>query len=176
MGIGALKTAPKSWKKGAAVAVSGLWVYARKPPPTDVQQQTQGQEQEQPGVTAAHVCDPQTGVDSKHGQCLRVAACDKAAPGQQFERFPCSHWADRSDTDGVPLPTGKYTSNPPLLAMYRPFWQIACESSTFFDRLLVVPEAECLSHRLASGQRNWLNAELWGAATCQVLESIVQAI
>ena len=32
----------------------------------------------------------------------------------------------------------------------------------------MIPDAECLSHRLASGQRNWLNAELWGAATCQV--------
>ena len=127
VGIGALKTAPKSWKKGAAVAVSGLWVYARKPPNADSpqhiqtqeqeqkQKQKQGQEQEQPGPTAAHVCDPQTGVDSKHGQCLRVAACNKATLGQQFERFPCSHWADRSNTDGsgVPLPAGKCTSNPP---------------------------------------------------------------
>ena len=122
VGIGALKTAPKSWKKGAAVAVSGLWVYARKPLNADGQQQTQTREQEQkqtqgqeqPGPTA-HVCDPQTGVDSKHGQCLRVAACNKATLGQQFERFPCSHWADRSNTDGsgVPLPAGTCTGNPP---------------------------------------------------------------
>ncbi len=124
---GAVPSAPQGWK--GAVSLSGLWVYGREALKDSVAARPNSNRE-------THACDPHSGYDSKHGQCLHVKACDKTSLTQQFERFPCSHWDGNSDgvSSGVPLPVN----------------------------------AECLSHRGSSGQRRWLNAELWGAATCEV--------
>jgi hypothetical protein len=111
-------------------------VYARKPSERSPQSEEELQQ---------HVCDPATGFDSKGGQCLRIATCDKSVPGQQFERYPCSHWhrenpAAASDSNS----SGARGGTPSLPA-----------------------DAECLSYKLETGTRRWLNAELWGEPTCQ---------
>jgi hypothetical protein len=97
--IGAVQSAPKAWKKGSVVAVSGLWVYAREQIPAQTLDDDDDDDNDGGGgdggiedAPPPHVCDQSTGYDSKHGQCLRVAACDSAVLGQHFERFPCSHW------------------------------------------------------------------------------------